>query len=222
VSTRPRPSDPAELAPFVPGDVVMLNDPYLGGTHLPDITMVSPVFASAGRRRRLAGFVASRAHHADVGGVAPGSMPLATDIYQEGVIIPPIKLHERGRLNQAALDLLLRNVRTPDERRGDLEAQVAAHRLGEARLAEMVERYGLRQTWRQMAALQDYAERMTRAAIAAIPDGQYKFEDFLDEDGVSDEPVPIRLRLTVQGDGLHCDFSDSAPQRPSSVNAVAR
>ena len=209
------------LTPFAPGDVVMLNDPYLGGTHLPDITMVSPVFVSAGRRRRLAGFAASRAHHADVGGVAPGSMPLATDIYQEGVIIPPIKLHDRGRLNQAALDLLLRNVRTPDERRGDLEAQVAAHRLGEARLAEMVERYGLRQTWRQMAALQDYAERMTRAAIAAIPDGQYKFEDFLDDDGVSDEPVPIRLRLTVQGDSLHCDFSDSAPQRPSSVNAVA-
>jgi len=209
------------LAPFAPGDVVMLNDPYLGGTHLPDITMVSPVFVAAGRRRRLAGFVASRAHHADVGGVAPGSMPLATDIYQEGVIIPPVKLYEGGRLNQAALDLLLRNVRTPDERRGDLEAQVAAHRLGEARLAEMVGRYGLRQTWRQMAALQDYAERMTRAAIAAIPDGQYKFEDFLDDDGLSDEPVPIRLRLTVQGDSLHCDFSDSAPQRPSSVNAVA-
>jgi N-methylhydantoinase B len=209
------------LAPFAPGDVVMLNDPYLGGTHLPDITMVSPVFVSAGRRRRLAGFVASRAHHADVGGVAPGSMPLATDIYQEGVIIPPIRLYDGGRLNQAALDLLLSNVRTPDERRGDLEAQVAAHRLGEERLAEMVERYGLGQIGCQMAALQDYAERMTRAAIADIPDGQYKFEDFLDDDdGISEEPVPIRLRLTVGGDSLHCDFSDSAEQRPSSVNAV--
>ena len=209
------------LAPFAPGDVVMLNDPYLGGTHLPDITMVSPVFVPGNRRRTLAGFVASRAHHADVGGSTPGSMPLATDLYQEGIIIPPIKLYERGRLNQGALDLLLRNVRTPEERRGDLEAQVAAHRLGERRLAEMVERYGLRQTHRQMASLMDYAERMTRAALAAVPDGEYPFEDFLDDDGISDEPVAIRLRAVVRGGELHCDFTGSADQRPSSVNAVA-
>jgi N-methylhydantoinase B len=148
-------------------------------------------------------------------------MPLATDLYQEGVIIPPIKLYERGRLNEGALDLLLRNVRTPDERRGDLEAQVAAHRLGERRLAEMVERYGLRQTHRQMAALMDYAERMTRAALAAVPDGEYRFEDFLDDDGISDEPIAIRLRAVVRGGELHCDFTGSAEQRPSSVNAVA-
>ncbi len=114
------------LAPFARGDLVILNDPYLGGTHLPDITMVSPVLFG----RALAGFVASRAHHADVGGMSPGSMPLAEELLQEGVVIPPIKLYERGRLNRAVYDLLLRNMRNPEERRGDLDAQTAAHRVG--------------------------------------------------------------------------------------------
>jgi len=209
------------LAPFVPSDVIILNDPYLGGTHLPDITMVSPVFVSARRRRAIIGFVASRAHHADVGGMAPGSMPLASELFQEGMIIPPLKLYSRGRLNREALALILRNVRTPEERRGDLDAQLAAQRVGERRLAEIVGRYGLAETRRQMGALMDYAERMTRAALAALPDGEYAFEDFLDDDGLSDEPVPIRVRLTVHGDCLRCDFSGSAPERESSVNAVA-
>src|SRR6058998_2164902 len=127
------------LAPFATGDVVILNDPYLGGTHLPDITMVSPVFV----RRSLVGFVASRAHHADVGGISPGSMPIAQELIHEGVVIPPIKLYERGRSNAAVLDLLLRNMRSPDERRGDLDAQLAAQRAGEARLREVIRRYGL-------------------------------------------------------------------------------
>jgi len=205
------------LAPFRPGDVVILNDPYLGGTHLPDITMVSPVFVG----RRLAGFVASRAHHADVGGMAPGSMPLAQELWQEGVIIPPLKLCEGGRLNRGVLSLLLRNVRTPEERQGDLDAQMAAQRIGEARLQEICQRYGLRRAWLLMAALQDYAERMTRAAIARIPDGDYQFEDCLDDDGVTDEPLPIRVRVSVRGDSLHCDFTGTAAERPSSINAVA-
>ncbi len=210
------------LAPFAPGDVVILNDPYLGGTHLPDITLVSPVFRRGrGARAELLGFVASRAHHADVGGMAPGSMPLATELYQEGVVIPPLRLLRRGRRNRELLALLLRNVRTPEERLGDLDAQLAAQRTGEARLLELVERYGRREVARQMAALQDYAERLTRAAIAQVPDGTYTFEDALDDDGVSDEPVAIRLRLVVRGGRLHFDFSGSAPERPSSVNAVA-
>ena len=216
------------LAPFAPGDVVILNDPYLGGTHLPDITMVSPVFLPPGARRgarsrtgSLVGFVASRAHQADVGGIAPGSMPLAEELIQEGIVIPPIKLYQRGRLNRAVLDLLLRNMRAPDERRGDLDAQIAAHRIGEERLREIVQRYGLRPAWARMNALIDYAERMTRAAIAAIPDGDYAFQDALDDDGLSDDPVVIRVRLSVRGDSLHCDFSGSSPERPSSVNAVA-
>ena len=205
------------LAPFAPGDVVILNDPYLGGTHLPDITLVSPVFAA----RRLIGFVVSRAHHADVGGMSPGSMPLATELYQEGVIIPPLRLFERGRRNDELLSLLLRNVRTPDERLGDLNAQLAAQRTAEAQLLELVERYGQGEIKRQMVALQDYAERLTQAAIAQVPDGRYTFSDELDDDGLSDEPVPIRLRLTVRGKRLHFDFTGSAPERASSVNAVA-
>ena len=205
------------LAPFAPGDVVILNDPYLGGTHLPDITMVSPVFS----KRDLIGYAVSRAHHADVGGMTPGSMPLASELYQEGVIIPPIHLMRRGRRNEEVLALLLRNVRTPDERRGDLDAQLAAHRRGEARLLELVARYGRAEVARQMASLQDYAERLTRDAIAQVPDGVYTFEDALDDDGISDDAVPIRLRLTVRGSSVHFDFTGSAPERPSSVNAVA-
>jgi N-methylhydantoinase B len=143
------------LAPFAPGDIVILNDPYLGGTHLPDITMVSPVFleASVGAHHdaplrgegTLIGFLASRAHHADVGGISPGSMPIAEELIQEGIVIPPIKLFEAGKLNQAVLDLLLRNMRAPGERRGDLDAQIAAHRTGEDRLREIAARYGTEQ-----------------------------------------------------------------------------
>jgi N-methylhydantoinase B len=209
------------LAPFAPGDVIMLNDPYLGGTHLPDITLVSPVFARERRRAHLAGFAVSRAHHADVGGMSPGSMPLASELYQEGVIIPPLRLYRAGRRNDEVLALLLRNVRTPDERLGDLDAQLAAHRTGEARLLELVERYGIREVARQMLALQDYAERLTRAAIAAVPNGVYEFDDALDDDGVTPEPVPIRLRLTVRPGAMHFDFTGSAPERPGSINAVA-
>ncbi len=205
------------LAPFRPGDIVVLNDPYLGGTHLPDITMVSPVFVG----RRLVGFVASRAHHADVGGVAPGSMPLARELWQEGLIIPPVRLVAGGHLQRDVLALILRNVRTPQERMGDLEAQMAAQRLGEERLGELARRLGPRRLLSLMAALQDYAERMTRAAIARIPDGRYSFQDYLDDDGLSHEPLPIRVTVEVQGDRMHVDFTGTAPERPSSINAVA-
>ncbi len=132
-------------APFKPGDVVILNDPYLGGNHLPDITMISPVFTdnSANPAASPTFFVASRAHHADVGGMSPGSMPLSTELFQEGIIIPPIKIIDAGKHNEAVWELILRNVRTPQERQGDLEAQLAAHHSGAKRLAEIVERYGM-------------------------------------------------------------------------------
>ncbi len=205
------------LAPFRPGDVVVLNDPYLGGTHLPDITMVSPVFVG----RRLAGFVACRAHHADVGGMSPGSMPLAQELWQEGIVIPPIRLYEGGRLDRGAYELILRNVRTPEERRADLDAQMAAQSIGQERLRELCQRYGLGRALSLMEALQDYAERMTRAAIARIPDGDYEFEDFLDDDGIGLDPLPVRVRVSVRGEEMVVDFSGSAPERPSSINAVA-
>ncbi len=205
-----------ECAPFAAGDVVVLNDPYLGGTHLPDITMVSPVFV----KEHLTFFVASRAHHADVGGMAPGSMPLATEIYQEGLIIPPLKIYQAGERNEAVWRLILRNVRTPQERRGDLAAQLAAHDVGARRAREIVSRYGLEQTLRCGEALIAYAERLTRAAIAQMPDGVYAFEDAMDDDGLTDQPLPVRVTVTISGDEMGFDFSGSAPAARGSVNAV--
>jgi N-methylhydantoinase B len=205
-----------ECAPLDAGDVVVLNDPYLGGTHLPDITMVSPVFVE----EHLVFFVASRAHHADVGGMTPGSMPLATEIYQEGLIIPPLKIHQAGKRNEAVWQLILRNVRTPQERRGDLAAQLAAHEVGARRAREIVSRYGMEQTQRYGEALIAYAERLTRAAIARMPDGVYTFEDVMDDDGLTNAPLPIRVTVTISGDEITFDFSGSSPAARGSVNAV--
>jgi N-methylhydantoinase B len=210
------------LAPFGPGDLAILNDPYLGGTHLPDVTMVSPVFEhSLPKPGRLIGFVASRAHQADIGGMAPGSMPLARELVQEGLIVPPLKLYRRGRLNEEVLALILRNVRTPDERRGDLQAQISAHRTAERRLQELAAKYGRATLRARMRELLDYAERLTRAALQRIPAGTYSFADALDDDGMSPEHVRIAVTLEAGGGNLRVDFSGSSPERPSSVNAVA-
>jgi N-methylhydantoinase B len=203
-------------APFSPGDLIALNDPYLGGTHLPDITLVSPVFIGDDAKF----FVASRAHHADVGGMSPGSMPLSTELYQEGIIIPPIKLVEAGRINQAALALIVRNSRTPDERRGDLAAQRAAHTVGERRLMEIISRYGLVEVIERAEALIAYAVRMTRALISDLPDGTYAFHDALDNDGITPEPVSIQVRINISGGDITIDFTGSAPAVGGSVNAV--
>lgn len=211
----------AEFSDFAPGDVIALNDPFLGGTHLPDITLISPIFVEVEGQSVLAGFAANRAHHADVGGMSAGSMPVATEIYQEGVIIPPIKLWEAGQPNRAALALVLRNVRTPDERRGDLAAQVAANRTAARRLQELVDRSGLVVVEAHSAALIGYAERITRATISRIPDGVYWFADFLDDDGIGEEPLAITATVTVKGSNLTVDFTGSAPEAAGSINAVA-
>ena len=203
---------------FRPGDAVILNDPYLGGTHLPDITLVAPVFLKANGVGELAGFVSNRAHHADVGGMTPGSLPLSTEVYQEGTIIPPLKLARGGRLNQEVVQLICRNSRTPHERKGDLAAQVASIRVGEQRLKEMVARYTLATTLEHMKALMDYSERLTRGAIAHIPDGVYRSVDYMDDDGISDEPVPISVAIAVEGDGMVVDFAGTSPQRPGCIN----
>ena len=202
-----------------PGDLVILNDPYLGGTHLPDITLVAPVFADTDTGQELVGFVSNRGHHADVGGMTPGSLPLSTELYQEGLILPPVKLARGGRLNQEVISLICRNSRTPEERRGDLAAQIAAIRVGAQRLREVVARYGARETAEHMAALLDYSERVTRQAIAQIPDGVYRVTDYMDDDGLTTEPVPIAVALTVAGDSLTLDFSGTAAQRPGCINA---
>jgi N-methylhydantoinase B/oxoprolinase/acetone carboxylase alpha subunit len=198
-------------------DVVMLNDPFHGGTHLPDITLVSPVFL--GRDTRPTFYVANRAHHSDVGGMSPGSMPVAREIYQEGLILPPVRLVRRGRMVDDVRTLLLANVRTPDEREGDLTAQVAANRVAEARLRATVARYGRGRTLRYAAALQDHTERVVRAAIRGIPDGRYRFEDALDDDGFGETPVWIRTTVTVARGRATVDFTGTDPQVEGSVNA---
>ena len=206
---------------FSPGDIIALNDPFLGGTHLPDITLIAPIYVQVDAEQRLIGFAANRAHHSDVGGMSPGSMPMATEIHQEGIIIPPVKLWEADRPNQVLLEVLLRNVRTPDERRGDLAAQIAANRTAIRRMQELIDRWSLSTTEEHMDALIAYAERIARASIEAIPDGHYEFTDHLDNDGVSDEPVPITARVTVQGDTITVDFTGSGQQTRGNVNAVA-
>jgi N-methylhydantoinase B/oxoprolinase/acetone carboxylase alpha subunit len=205
-------------SPFAPGDVVILNDPYLGGTHLPDITMVSPVFAPGSTVPDF--FVASRAHHSDVGGMVPGSMPRATELYQEGLIIPPVKLMVAGIRNEGLWQMILRNVRTPDERAGDISAQLAAHTIGAARMEAIRGRYGLVQMVSWADALIGYSKDMTEVALRHCPEGTYTFLDCLDDDGHVSEPVSIRVMLNIAGGRLHADFAGSAPAVRGNLNAV--
>jgi N-methylhydantoinase B len=220
-----------------PGDVVMLNDPFRGGTHLPDITLVAPVHVE--KRGRVARgrtspdfYVASRAHHADVGGAFPGSMGLCREIYQEGVRIPPVKLLRRGVMNADVLAMLLNNVRTPAEREGDLGAQMAACHTGAQRLQEVCSRYGVERTRRAAADLLDYSEELMRAFLRRVPVGVYRAEDFLDGDGISEGPIKIAVSVTVHQGAqergrarprhmITVDFTGSDRQVEGSVNAVA-
>jgi N-methylhydantoinase B len=199
-----------------PGDVIILNDPYHGGTHLPDITMVSPVFVGG----ELLFFAASRAHHADVGGMSPGSLPLSTELYQEGIIIPPIRLVTGGERNAGVLALITANSRAPQERLGDLEAQLAAQRVGERRLTALVSAHGAAHVLEHAAALLNYSRRMTEAVIVSIPDGVYSFSDALEGDGQREFDIPICATITVQGAQMTVDFTGSAPQVAGNVNAV--
>lgn len=199
------------------GDVAVLNDPFRGGTHLPDITAVAAVYV--GRRARPSFYVSCRAHHADVGGMSPGSMPLAREIYQEGLRIPPVLLVRAGMLDQPLMRLILANVRTAEEREGDLLAQWMALDRGAKRLREMASRYGLPRLERNVKALEDYGERMMRAALAALPDGTYRFEDWLDSDGTAAKPVRIAVAVEIRGSRATVDFSGSDPQVSGPVNA---
>jgi N-methylhydantoinase B/oxoprolinase/acetone carboxylase alpha subunit len=200
---------------FEKGDLVILNDPYQGGTHLPDITCISPVFIGD----VLQFFVANRAHHSDVGGMTPGSMPLASEVFQEGLIIPPVKLVRRGNLAKGILDLILSNVRTPEERKGDIMAQIAANNTGKQRLEETVKRFGAKKLLQYGRIIQDYTENILRKTIRSIPDGGYAFEDFMDNDGLSDDPVKIGVRIDIRGDQAILDFSASSAQVSGGVNA---
>ncbi len=206
-----------------PGDVVVLNDPFSGGTHLPDITMIQPVFAEPAASEPLF-LVAARAHHSDVGGISPGSMPLSRDIFQEGLRIPPLKLYEAGRLNRGALRLILHNVRTPIEREGDLAAQVAALGAGAKRLSQLAAKNGEGQLRLYMGALQDYAERMLTEVIRGMPEGRWEAEDFLDDDGTESRGpsrgIKIRVAVEVAGGRIKIDFEGTDPQVEGCLNAV--
>jgi N-methylhydantoinase B len=200
------------------GDVVIMNDPYHGGMHLPDIFMFVPLFHS-GRRRAFAVVIC---HHTDVGGRVPGSNASdSTEIYQEGLRIPPLKLYERGRLNETLQTLIRINVRVPDRVWGDLSAQFAAAQVGKRGLARLMDRYGADEVEAYMAELLDYAERMTRAEIKTWPKGTYRFLDHVDGDGFSDTPIPIQVALTVNDDGtLLVDYTGSSPQVKGALNAT--
>jgi N-methylhydantoinase B len=205
---------------FAPGDVALLNDPYRGGTHLPDITMVAPVFFPG--RAKAAFYVANRAHHADVGGMYPGSMGLCREIAQEGIRIPPVKLMQAGTMDRQVLEILLANVRTPREREGDLTAQLGACRIGAERVRELVDRFGHARLLRNVEAIIAGSERLMRAVLAGLPAGEWRGEDFLDDDGV--RPGPIAIRVVVRNDpaSRHAtvDFTGTDAQVPSSLNAV--
>ncbi len=200
------------------GDVVALNDPFAGGTHLPDVTLVSGVFLNSSKRPLF--YVANRAHHADIGGATPGSMGVATDIYGEGIRIPPIRLVRGGVLDADTMRLLLANVRGHSERRGDFDAQIGSLKTGSVRLLEIIERRGEKETSEYAAQLIDYSARMMRHTISSIPDGVYEAEDALDDDGVSDQAVPIRVRISIKGERAIVDFNGSSPQVVGAINAV--
>jgi N-methylhydantoinase B len=251
-----------------PGDIAMLNDPYAGGTHLPDITLVMPVLdcrwpiadardpkietrksklVSTQRQQRLLRvsnfefrvsktgdqqspigndnapplfYVANRAHHSDIGGAQPASMGLSEQIYQEGLRIPPVVLARGGKVQRDLLAMLLANVRTPREREGDLLAQVAACRLGERRLGELAHKYGARKTAFYLEALQRYSAQLMREALRRIPDGVYRAEDFLDDDGFSRRPVRLQVAIHIHGHRATVDFDGTAASCRGSVNAV--
>ncbi|MEO5925779.1 MAG: hydantoinase B/oxoprolinase family protein [Bryobacteraceae bacterium] len=198
------------------GDVALVNDPFQGGTHLPDITAVAPVFTGGSKPSF---YVASRAHHSDVGGMSPGSMPLATEIYQEGLRIPPILIRRAGKLDGPLLRMILANVRTPEEREGDIAAQLASIERGERRLQELSEKFGAKQLEAGAQGLQDYSERMMRATLRELRAGVYRFEDFLDNDGVTATPVKICVRVTIGKETATVDFTGSDAQVAGPMNA---
>ncbi|MCM3873096.1 MAG: hydantoinase B/oxoprolinase family protein [Pyrinomonadaceae bacterium] len=233
-----------------PGDVVAVNDPFAGGTHLPDVTLVMGVFGRDGAKGRkgdgarkqsaasprlraspsprlptspsprLLFFVANRAHHADIGGATPGSMGLATDVYGEGLRIPPIRLVRAGEIVEDVMRLIFANVRGAAERRGDFQAQIGSLKTGESRLLEIVARRGVAEAREYAKHLIAYSARLMRRAIELIPDGTYEAEDWLDNDGISEDRILIRVRIAIDGDRVLVDFGGSAPQVAGAINAV--
>ena len=198
-----------------PGDTVIVNDPYLGGTHLPDVTLITPVFLQGGE---LAGFVVNRAHHADIGAATPGSMPISRSLEEEGMIIPPTPLVRAGRLDETVMAGLMQGSRNAAQAHGDYAAQLSANRCGAGRLTALVEGMGRKAFAEALGALNDYAERLALASLADIPDGCYAFRDVMDDDGAGTRDLAIAVRITKGGGRVEVDFSGTAAQAPGNVN----
>lgn len=205
------------IASFEEGDAVLLNDPYRGGTHLPDLTAITPIF-NAGT---IIAFAANRAHHADIGGTVAGSFySKATENFQEGLRIPPIRFVRKGAIDPDLMEMILNNVRVPREMRGDLEAQISANRTAVTRTVALCERYGVETVQRAADEICNQSEKRMRAIIAGWPDGAWSAEDVLDNDGINPETIPVRVIATVAGDTLTLDFSGTAEQAAGPVNSV--
>ncbi|NIP37519.1 MAG: hydantoinase B/oxoprolinase family protein [Candidatus Dadabacteria bacterium] len=196
------------------GDVLIVNDPYRGGTHLPDITIIAPFYYDG----KIQYFLASRAHHADVGGITPGSMPLSNSIHEEGVIIPPSKLYSADRLNRKLFNKIINSTRDPEERKGDFNAQIGAVKLGLNRLGEVVEKYSLSKIRAASDQLLDYSERMMKRVIKGMKNGAYSFTDYLDGDGYDPNKIEIDVKLAINKDMATVDFAGSSKQVEGCLN----
>ena len=196
------------------GDMVIFNDPYLGGTHLPDVTVVAPLFVDD----QLVGFVANRAHHADIGAASPGSMPISHRLEDEGLVISPVRLVQYGEVLEPVLKNILTRLRNPRESAGDFNAQVSANRRGLARLRELVEHRGVEEYFKALRELNDYAERLAHEALKNLPDGHYHFEDVMDDDGLGHQDIPIVVTIEVSDGRVDVDFSGTAAQVNGNIN----
>jgi N-methylhydantoinase B len=200
-----------------PGDAIITNDPYISGSHLPDICILSPLFHDGA----CLGILANLAHHVDIGGIAPGGMPtISTEIFQEGLRIPPIRIRKAGVVDEEIMALITHNVRTSREAKGDFQAQLAANNVGERRLHEIIQKYGAEQTTRYMEELINYSERRMRARLRELPQGVFAFEDYLEGDGISDGLLTIKVSLSIEPTRIVVDFSGSSPQTKGSVNCT--
>ncbi|MEW8296503.1 MAG: hydantoinase B/oxoprolinase family protein [Candidatus Thiodiazotropha sp.] len=197
------------------GDMVVLNDPFMGGTHLPDVTLIAPLFHTG----RLTAFLVNRAHHADIGASSPGSMPVSHTLDQEGRVIPPGRLVRGGAVDGDFLASIIRDNRNPGESEGDFAAQISANRSGLKRLARLIDEWGRDPFLAGLDALNAYAERLAREALKQIPPGEYRFKDLMDDDGQGNSDIPIRVRLVVEPDRILVDFSGTADQVPGNINA---
>ncbi|MDH5472412.1 MAG: hydantoinase B/oxoprolinase family protein [Gammaproteobacteria bacterium] len=196
------------------GDMVMMNDPYLGGTHLPDVTVIAPVFVDA----QLAGFVVNRAHHADIGAESPGSMPISKDLHEEGLIIPPTKIICRGEMQNSVVNRLMETLRNPQESMGDFSAQISANKRGLQRLQALITKQGLVSYLHDLGELNEYAQRLAHQVLSDIPAGEYHFTDVMDDDGMGNRAITVKLKLTIRQGCIEADFSGTSRQVAGNIN----